>query len=231
MPKKSFDKTWEKNIYSKGKQLNLYPYDILVSIIARKFFDIPKEKRGKIEVLDLGCGAGNNAKFLAENGFDVYGIDGSASAIKTCKERFKNWNLKGNFIRGDFLSIPYKDNFFDLIIDRESLYANRFNDIKNAINGVYKKLKKGGLFVSFIYNSYHPDREFGKEIEPNTYDRFRKGSFYKAGKAHFVDVKEVFELYSKFKIENIMRNSLSEVYNKSQRFMEFDEYIIIAKKK
>jgi len=47
MNKKSFDKSWESNIYSKKKQLNLYPYDILVSIVARKFFDIPRKERKK----------------------------------------------------------------------------------------------------------------------------------------------------------------------------------------
>ncbi len=227
---KSFDENWESGIYLKGKQLNKYPFDLVVSLVARNFFSVPKEKRNKIKVLDLGCGAGNNAKFLAENGFNVYGIDGSKIAIKICKERFKEWNLKGNFIQGDFLKLPYKNNFFNLIIDRESLYANKFSDIKNIINKIYQKLERNGLFISFIYSSYHPDREFGKEIEPNTYCNFKKGSFYKAGKAHFVDVKEIYELYSKFKIESIMRHSLIEAYNKPKGFMEFDEYIIIAKK-
>lgn len=229
--KKSFDKeAWENNIYSKRKQLNKYPYDLVVSFIFRTFSDIPLEGRKKIKVLDLGCGAGNNAKFLAENGFDVYGIDGSKSVVEICKENFKKWNLQARFVQGDFLELPYKDNFFDLIIDRESLYANRFNDIKSIISDIYKKLKKNGLFISFMYNSFHPDREFGEEIEPNTYDNFQKGTFYKAGKAHFIDAKEIYELYSKFKIKNIIKHSLTEIYNKSQRFMEFDEYIIIAKK-
>lgn len=228
---KSFNKTWEKNIYSEGKQLNDYPIDLVVSIIARKFFGIPKEKRGKIRALDLGCGAGNNAKFLAEKGLDVYGIDGSKTAIETCKEKFKKLNLKGNFIQGDLLELPYKNNFFDLAIDRESLYANRFNNIKNIIKEVYKKLKNKGLFISFIYSSHHPDREFGKMIESNTYNDFGEEScFHKAGVVHFADIKEIYELYSKFKIENIMRHSLIEVFNKSQRFVEFDEYIIIARK-
>lgn len=229
---KSFHKeAWENNIYSKGKQLNKYPFDLLVSIVVRKFFDIPFSQRKNIKVLDLGCGAGNNAKFLAENGFDVYGVDGSEAAIKVCNERFKKWNLKGNFIQGDFLNLPYGNDFFDLAIDRESLYANKFNDIKKTIQEIYKRLKDNGLFVSFVYNSYHPDRELGEMIEPNTFNNFRKEScFYEAGTVHFMDIKEIYELYSGFKIENIIRHSLIETYNKPHRFMEFDEYIIIAKK-
>ncbi|MFC1630138.1 class I SAM-dependent methyltransferase [Patescibacteria group bacterium] len=228
---KSFDKeAWEKNIYSKGKHLSRYPFDLLVSITVRKFFDTPFSQRRNIKVLDLGCGAGHNAKFLAENGFDVYGIDGSETVIKICKETFEKWNLKGNFIQGDFLDLPYKNDFFDLVFDRESLCANTFHNIKKTMDQIYSKLKKDGLFISFFYSSYHPDKEFGREIEPNTYDDFKEGSFVGAGKIHFLDIREILELYSRFKIENIIRHSLLETYNKPKRFIEFDEYIIIAKK-
>ncbi|MBU2540199.1 class I SAM-dependent methyltransferase [Patescibacteria group bacterium] len=230
MIKKSFDKNWEENIYSKGKHLNKYPYDILVSIVAHNFFDVLKNKRNKIRVLDLGCGAGNNTKFLAENGFDVWGIDGSKSAIEKCREKFKTLNLKGNFIQGDFLNLPYSNNFFDLVVDRESLYANKFSDIKNIVDEIYKKMKRNGLFISFIYSFYHPERKLGEEIEPNTYTNFRKGSFFNTGKVHFINLKEIYELYSKFKIKNIMRHSVTEVHNKPQRLMAFDEYVIITRK-
>lgn len=239
MTEESFNASWENNKYGPAKQsgkfpynsTNRYPYDLVVSMVARKFFKLSLEQRKEIKVLDLGCGSGNNAKFLAENGFDVYGIDGSKAAIEICEERFASWNLKAEFVKGDFMRLPYDDGFFDLVIDRESLYANKFEHIKTAIKQVNKKLKHNGLFLSFIYSSCHPDKEFGEMIEPNTYDNFKQeSSFYKAGVAHFTDIREIYELYSEFKIENIMRHSLIEVYNKSKRFMEFDEYVIIASK-
>lgn len=218
---KSFDKNWERSVYSKGRQFNSYPYDILVSIVARKFFHFCPKDRKNLKVLDLGCGAGNNAKFFAENGFSVFGIDGSKTALSFCKKVFKKNKLKGNFAHGDFLHLPYEDNFFDLIIDRESLYANVSGDIQKIINEAYKKLKTGGYFISFTFSSFHPDKKFGNEIEPNTYDNFTKGSFYGTGKAHFSTINEILKNFSQFKIENIIRHSLSGV---------FDEYIIIAKK-
>ena len=61
----------EENIYSEGKTLNKYPYDILVSIVARKYFSV--ENRKEVKLLDLVCGAGNNSKFLAEEGFSFLG--------------------------------------------------------------------------------------------------------------------------------------------------------------
>lgn len=230
MDKKSFDKKWETGVYSKGRQFNSYPFDILVSITAKKFFHLPADERKRVKVLDLGCGTGNNAKFFAENGFSVFGIDGSETIINVCKKRFNQWKLKGDFIQGDFLALPFKNNSFDLAVDRESLYANKILDIKEIIGEVYKKLKPGGYFVSFMFNSFHPDMKFGTEIEANTYDDFSKGSFVGTGKAHLTNIKEILQLFSKFKIENIARHSVSEVYDKPRRFMEFDEYIIIAKK-
>lgn len=145
-----YKNVWEENIYSKGKQINLYPYDILVSIIANKFFSIPYAQRKKIKVLDLGCGAGNNVKFLAENGFDVFGYDGSVSAINICKDRFSKWGLHGHFQQGDFLKLPYRNNYFDIIVDRESIYANRLGDIKLIIAEVFRTLKRGGLYQFWI---------------------------------------------------------------------------------
>ena len=231
MEEQSFDKkAWEENIYSKGKQLNLYPFDLLVSVVFKKFLNVPFEERKNTKVLDLGCGAGNNTKFLAENGLDVYALDGSESVINVCKQRFSDWNLKADFVCGDFLDLPYNDDFFDLIIDRESMCANNFNHIEKIVEGVHKKLKKGGIFISFFYSSFHPDKEYGKEIEPNTYDEFTGGCFYEASKIHFLDLKEIQSLYKDFTIENVMRHSLLEVFDKKGRFMEFDEYIIIVRK-
>lgn len=235
----SFDTSWEKQKYSKIKQLdsfpyekgNRYPYDLLVTIVARSFFKVPKKERGKIRMLDLGCGTGNNAQFLAENGFDVYGIDCSGSAVEICKEKFSKMRLKGNFIAGDFLELPYKDDFFDLAIDRESLYANKLSDIKKSIKQVYKKLKKGGLFVSFMYSSNHPDKKFGKEVEPNTFSNFSKEStFHERGVAHFAPLNEILRIYSDFNIESVMRHSFVRVHGNPSDSMELDEFVIICEK-
>lgn len=229
--KKTFDESWEDEIYSKGKQLNLYPYDILVSLIARRYFGIPKDERKEIKILDLGCGGGNNSMFLAENGFDVYGIDGSESAIECCKKRFVERGLTGTFDVADFSELPFEDGFFDCAVDRESVYANNYSDIENTINQVYDKLKPGGIFISFMYNTGHTGMKYGEEVEKNTYTNFSEGPFKETKKAHFVDRDEVEkELFNKFEIKSIIEHSMKEIYDEDKKDMEVAEYIIVAEK-
>src|SRR5271170_6256611 len=42
----------------------------------------PKTKPGNVRILDVGCGAGAYTWWMADKGYDVQGIDGSAHAIK-----------------------------------------------------------------------------------------------------------------------------------------------------
>jgi len=67
-------------------------------------------------VLDLGCGGGRNSHYLAQEGFELYGMDISEAAVDLCRKRFEKFNLKGNFRQGDFTSIPFEDNFFQGIV-------------------------------------------------------------------------------------------------------------------
>ena len=81
----TFDKKWDLDIYKKKKQINKYPHDKIVTFI-NKYFSKKKNILKKLVALDLGCGTGNNTKFLSEYGFGkVIGIDGSISAVKEAK--------------------------------------------------------------------------------------------------------------------------------------------------
>ena len=79
--KKYFDTSWEEN-YKRGKAFNKYPYGELVSV----FFNSLKYSTTPVEnILEVGCGAGNNLWFMGELGFNVYGVDGSETVVKEVK--------------------------------------------------------------------------------------------------------------------------------------------------
>ena len=73
----------------------------------------------KTEVLDLGCGAGNDTLYLTERGFKVIACDYSEVALNHVKEQLKDVVT----IQLDISQpLPFKENTFDLIIADLSLH-------------------------------------------------------------------------------------------------------------
>ena len=87
-------------------------------------------------------------KLLIKHGYQVYGCDVSSIAIKITIERIRNLNLKGKFEVSYFNSLPYENEFFDMIIAWHSIYYNSFETLLQTINEISRVLKKNGLFFS-----------------------------------------------------------------------------------
>jgi SAM-dependent methyltransferase len=138
----SFDQKWEE-IYAENRNNAKYPYDLVISIIKRMY----PGHVNRLKILDLGCGSGNHMDFLWEQGFSVYGIDGSKTAIRLLSKK------EPNVICGDFLDMPYEPEFFDVILDHHSIYANSLEDIVKIIANCHKILKSKGKIISFMYSS------------------------------------------------------------------------------
>ena len=105
----SFDNQWNES-YGNGKQLNEFPFMDFVSFYFNNF----KNSTTKLNILEVGCGAGNNLEFLAQKGHNVYGLDASEKVIEHAKQKFSKKNISGNFIVSEFTDLPYEENFFDL---------------------------------------------------------------------------------------------------------------------
>src|SRR3989337_1261007 len=75
-------------------------------LLVELFYLLPKKGR----VLDIACGEGRNALFLAENGYDVDAIDISGVAIERGRLLAAKGGVKINFIQADLESykIPAK---------------------------------------------------------------------------------------------------------------------------
>lgn len=100
-----------------------------------------------MKVLEVGCGTASNLCFAAEEGFDVYGIDASPSAIQTARVRFATRTVHGELIVGDFTHLPYSNTNFDLVIDRYALSCCGSSAMKLAVAEVARVLKPGGKFL------------------------------------------------------------------------------------
>jgi SAM-dependent methyltransferase len=105
------------------------------------------------KTVDLGCGAGNYAIYLAGRGFEVTGIDFSPTAIKIAKENTKKKGVKCNFFVADVVDELDKINqTWDFAYDWGLLH--HISPVKRGkyVENVHSILKSAGKYVSVCFN-------------------------------------------------------------------------------
>jgi ubiquinone/menaquinone biosynthesis C-methylase UbiE len=227
----SFDRKWEDNIYSQGHQLNKYPISDIVAYVMRLYGEQLKSG-DTLRVLELGFGGGNNIIFFSEEGFDTYGIEGSPSAHSIAMKKLEKRNLQAKLIVGDLVKLPYSDNYFDLVVDRESIYCNVPGAISQIIGEVHRVLKNGvGIFLTFMYSLDHGGRllDNGKIVDENTFTDFTKGKFANTGVTHFFSKGEILDYLKDFELVFMKYQKVDNIF--PEQGNEYAEYHTCVRKK
>ncbi len=107
-------------------------------------------------VLDVGCGTGENALYLAERGFSVVGVDLSTRAIDVAKTKSSKGKLKVDFRLANALSLDFKNTYFDNAIDSGLFHT--FNDDDRAVfaREIARVLKTGGGYFMLCFSDKEP---------------------------------------------------------------------------
>lgn len=169
------NESWEK-IHSQ-RAWSRYPNEELVRFIGRNYFKLPREKRQEVKVLEWGCGQGANLWFLVKEGFDVYGFDISQSAIEKGVEYLsREYNVKADLKVVDARKeLPYKDGFFDIIIDCASIQHVSFKDHNKVYKEIHRILKSEGKFWSYHITNSSWGYGTGNLIDCETFDNLSEG--------------------------------------------------------
>ena len=116
----------------------------------RFFKFLKKEQKFKLEnkiILDLGCGTGRNANYLAYLGNKVIGIEISRTALSLAKERAKQQDLEVNYRFGDIgARYEIEDNSVDLVLDVTSSNSLNEEGRRVYLKEVHRVLKGGRYF-------------------------------------------------------------------------------------
>ena len=113
--------------------------------------------------LEIGCGTGTNAVWLAARGFDVLGVDVSTLAIERARARAEAAGARGcRFEVLDFLAAEPGGGPFDLVFDRGCFHI--FDDAEvraRFADRVAALLAPGGQWLSLVGSTEGPPRDTG----------------------------------------------------------------------
>ena len=114
--------------------------------------DMLRDDRRK-RILDIGCGDGEIASLLIQNGFDVMGVDGSPTGIEQANQRHRGRFFVHDILH-DELPAELADQPFDIVISTEvieHLYAPR--DYMRLVRKTLEP-KRGEVIISTPYHGY-----------------------------------------------------------------------------
>lgn len=121
-----------------------------------KLFRDGEIKRGRI--LDVGCGTGENALFLAEAGCNVTGVDISHRAIGLAKEKAAKRNKRVDFFVCDVLTLGscFREGEFDTVIDSGLFHTLADEDRPVFLKQVFRVLKSNGEYFMMCFSDKEP---------------------------------------------------------------------------
>lgn len=113
-------------------------------------------------MVDLGCGAGNYAVWLAEQGFEVTGLDISPVAVEHARALAERRNVRCDFEAVDLLGdLSAYHGSFDFACDWEVLHHIFPEDRERFVGNVHKLLRPEGIYLSVCFSEQDPS--FGGE--------------------------------------------------------------------
>ncbi|MEH7127855.1 methyltransferase domain-containing protein [Neobacillus drentensis] len=123
---------WNASLYDKEHSFVSHLGGELVRWLAPK----PGEK-----ILDLGCGTGDIANQLSQQGVEITGMDKSENMIEQAQKKYPDLT----FIVEDAVNMRYS-NEFDAVFSNATLHW--IKTPRQALQSIYQALKPGGRFVA-----------------------------------------------------------------------------------
>lgn len=159
------------NEVHKSRQWGTCPEPAVARWAMRRWGGRDKDAKGQVRLLEVGCGTGAMAFWLANNGFLVDAIDASEAAIGRA-ERL-NGNILPHSLKFYTQQIvdmrEWMPGYYDGIIDVCCL--QHVDQLAEAVDGVAHCLKPGGALFSMFASANHSPVMVGTELAGATLHR------------------------------------------------------------
>lgn len=186
-----------------------------------------------LTILELGCGTGGLSVALARNGARVYAIEPSFYGVVASIERSRRYkDIRGFFCRGVGEALPFKNNFFDLVIS--SAVLEHVQDLGKVAEEIFRVLKPNGKIYQEIPNYIFPfeghykvlwfpllSKKIGK-----LYIKLRRMNPDFLDEINYTTPKKVFKLFSDKGFRELQNLYLKELYEKIERPQNFSNKVM-----
>jgi SAM-dependent methyltransferase len=118
------------------------------------------------KALELGCGTGANAVWLALQGFEVTAIDLSSSAIHQARQRAQRAGVTVRFHVGDLRRLKRPREPFDFFLDCGCYGAVQLEDVLGYLQALERQTARGSMGLVLTGNDREPEDEAGPPTLP-----------------------------------------------------------------
>lgn len=164
------------------------------------------------QIVDLGCGFGNDTLYLTQKGLPVLSCDYSEEALK----RLSNFIDNPNTLHLDMRNpLPFDDNSIKVIICDLTLHYFDDATTKDIAHELYRVLTKGGTLLCRVNSTDELDNEKKPAIRIDN-------NYYKVGKKlkRYFDENDVKHYFKDFYISN-MNSYIMHRYIDPKHVLEF----------
>jgi ubiquinone/menaquinone biosynthesis C-methylase UbiE len=121
-----------------------------------EFVKLAEEGKVKGDVIDVGCGTGENAIMFASTGHKVLGVDSSPLAIEKAKAKARERKSPAEFIVAEAMDLESIGRKFDAAIDCGLFHVFSDRDRGLFAKSLWKVLKPRGAYFMLCFSDREP---------------------------------------------------------------------------
>jgi cyclopropane fatty-acyl-phospholipid synthase-like methyltransferase len=119
------------------------------------------------DVLDLGCGEGKNAVWLARMGCAVTAVDVSRQALSNAREAWPESNV--NWVQADVADFEMSHCAYDLVIAYGLCHCLKAHEVPLVLESIQASTKLGGANIVVAFNDRHQDLSAHSGFNPTLF--------------------------------------------------------------